>query len=204
MGGDAPGRLVDARVHRSLHDVDTPADVRLVRGKVGAARERFPRFRRVVIHVIRTRQDAEHDLVLNHRLVAGVNVCPDIAPPVDHRADAAKKLGKSGYVEVGIDLICWLIRERVDDVLRSTYERLIVDVWRHGSRIEQPCLVVWMLRVSSRAAGKEVPAESATGFADVEYSVEVLTVQLLAVQEVGHSLHLLPGLRGPPFFTSAA
>src|SRR3954469_20558353 len=117
-----------------------------------------------------------------------------------HRADAAKKLRKTGYVEIGIDLICWLIGQRIDDVLRGTHKRLIVDIWLHGRRIEQPGLVVWMLRVGSRPASKEVPAESATGCADVEDSVKVLPIQLLAVQELGHRLHLLPGFRGTPFF----
>ena len=40
--------------------------------------------------------------------------------------------------------------------------------------------------------------------ADVENPVEVFPVHLLAVQELGDRLHLLPGLRRTPFFSPAA
>src|SRR4051794_1543513 len=56
-----------------------------------------------------------------------------------------------------------------------------------------------MLRVGCGAAGEEVPVEAARWLADVENAIEVFPVQLLAVEELGHGLHLLPGLRRTPF-----
>jgi hypothetical protein len=112
---------------------------------------------------------------------------------VDHRADTRQELLEGCSIEITIDLIRRLIGKGVDNVLRRAHKRLIVDVRRHVLWIKQPGLVVRMLRVRGRPTGKEVPAESAAGRADVEDAIEVLAIHLLAAQELGLRLNLLPG-----------
>jgi len=55
---------------------------------------------------------------------------------VNHGADARQELLETGAIEVGVDLIRWLKRQGVDDVLSRTNEGRIVDVWLHRFWIE--------------------------------------------------------------------
>jgi len=56
-----------------------------------------------------------------------------------------------------------------------------------------------MLGIGGSTAGEEVPAKSSAWLTDVEDAVEILAIELLAVQELRHCLDLLPSLGRPPF-----
>ena len=56
-----------------------------------------------------------------------------------------------------------------------------------------------MLGIGGGAAAEEIEAEPAPGLRRVEVAVDVLALELLALEELGHGLDLLPGLRHAPF-----
>ena len=56
-----------------------------------------------------------------------------------------------------------------------------------------------MFCVSRGAAAQEIEAESAPGLGCIEIAERILALDLLALEELGHGLDLLPGLRHAPF-----
>ena len=141
--------------------------------------------------------------VADHRSVVGLDVGADVAPPRYHRAGAAEELDERGLVRIGVELVGRLGRQRVDDVLDGAHPGRVVDERLHGFRIEQPGLVVGVLGVGGGAAAEEVEAEAAPGLRRVEIAERVLAVDLLALEELGDGLNLLPGLGHAPFALSA-
>ncbi|OWK18521.1 hypothetical protein AJ88_06245 [Mesorhizobium amorphae CCBAU 01583] len=89
-------------------------------------------------------------------------------------------------------------RQRVDHVLDCAHPSRVVYTRFHRIRIEQPRLVIRVLGISTGTAAKEVEAETAPGLGRVEITEDVLALHLLALEELGHGLHLLPGLRHAP------
>jgi hypothetical protein len=56
-----------------------------------------------------------------------------------------------------------------------------------------------MLGIGRRTAAEEIEAETAPALGSVEVAVDILAVELLALEELGDFLNLLPGLRHAPF-----
>src|SRR3982074_357969 len=56
-----------------------------------------------------------------------------------------------------------------------------------------------MLGVSRGAAAEEIEAESAPRLRRIEVADRILALEFLALEEFGHRLDLLPGLRHAPF-----
>src|SRR4051812_39248271 len=121
---------------------------------------------------------------------------------MDQRTSPSEEFFKPGPIKVRIDLIGRFVWQGVDDVLSGANERWIVDVWFHGFGVKEPGIVLGMLRVGRGPAGEEVPVKPASWLADVEDAVEIFTLKLLTVQELGNRLHLLPGLGWSPFSAS--
>ena len=200
----APCRLVLLLVAvDGRHDVNTPADIGHVGRVVRAAGELVPGAGLDVVDVVGAGQDREAGDVADHGSVVGLDVGADVAPPRDHRAGAAEELDERRLVRIGVELVGRLGRQRVDHVLDGAYPGRVVDQRLHRIRIEQPSLVVRVLGVGGGAAAEEIEAEAAPGLGRIEIAEHVLAVDLLALQELGDGLHLLPGLRHAPVALAA-
>src|SRR2546430_5168375 len=196
----APRRLVPAFVAGDpRHDVDAPTEIGTVRRMVWTARELFPLAGLGIVDLVRSGQDVEPDEVADDRGVARFSHLADISPPGDHRANAGQEFLEAGGVRIGVELVGWLGWQRIDNVLDSANPGRIVDARLHRVHIEQPSLVVWMLRVGRGAAAEEIETEPTPGFWRIEVAERILALDLLALEEFGHGLDLLPGLRHAPF-----
>src|SRR6267142_2343789 len=196
----APGRLVLAFVAGDpRHDIDAPTEIGAVRSVVWTARELFPGACLGIVDVVRPGQDVETDDVADNGGVARFRHLADISPPGDHRADARQELLEAGGVRIGVELIGRLGRQCIDDVLNGANPGRIVDARLHRVDVEQPGLVVRMLRVSRGAAAEEIETEPTPGLWRIEVAERVLALDFLALEELGHGLDLLPGFRHAPF-----
>jgi hypothetical protein len=166
---------------------------------VGPARELVPFACLGIVDVVRSGQDVEPDDVADHGGVARFRHLSDIAPPGDHRADAGQELLEASGVRIGVELIGRLRRQSIDDILNGANPCRIADARLHRVHIEQPSLVVRMFGISRGAATEEIEAESAPWLGRIEIAVRVLALDLLALEELGHGLDLLPGFWHAPF-----
>src|SRR5260370_27201860 len=200
MGSPTPRRLVLAFVAGApRHDVNAPTEIGAVGSMVWTARELFPIACLGIIDVVRSGQDVEPDDVADHGGVARFRYLADISPPRDHRADSGQELLESGGVRIGIELIGGLRRQRADDVLNGANPGRIVDARLHRVDIEQPRLVVRMLRVSGGTAAEEIEAQPTPGVWRIVVAECILAFYLFALEELGYGLDLRPALRDAPF-----
>src|SRR5258708_8492189 len=152
-----------------------------------------------MVDVVRPGQDVETDDVADNGGVARFRHLADISPPGNHRAGAGQELLEAGGVRIGVELIGRLGRQWNDDVLNGGNPGRIVDARLHRVDVEQPGLVVRMLRVSRGAAAEEIETEPTPGLWRIEVAERVLALDFLALEELGHGLDLLPGFRHAPF-----
>ncbi len=135
--------------------------------------------------------------------VVGLGVGADITPPREHRTGASQELLEACRTRVGVELVGGFRRQAVEHVLNGAHPGRIVDARLHRVRIEQESFVVGMLGVSRRARAEEVEGKAAPALARVEVAIEILAVELFALQELGDGIDLLPGLRHAPFAFAA-
>src|SRR3569623_1687612 len=199
MRGGRPGSLLLLGIGGdALHLVDAPAEIGAVGRVVRAGAELLPSTGLGVVDVVGAGEDREAAGVADDRGVVGLGVGADIAPPRDHRAGTGEELAEAGGVGIGVDLIRRLARQRVDHVLDGAHPGGNVDTRLHGVGVEQPGLIVGMLGIGGGAAAEEIEAEAAPGLWCIEVAVDVGALVLLALEELGDGLHLLPGDRNAP------
>ena len=195
----APHRLLLLRIGvDGLHHVDAPAEIRHVGRIVRAGRQFVPLAGLGVVDVVGARQDVEPKDVADGRRVARHRHRPDVTPPGEQRPRPGQELLEGGGAGIGVELVGRLVGQTVDHVLDRPYPARVVDARLHRVDVEQPCLVVGVLDVGGGAALQEIEAESAPALGRVEIAVEVLALELLALEELVNHGDLLPGLRRTP------
>ncbi len=204
VGSKRPGRLLllGVGIHTG-HHIDAPADVGHVRRVVLAGGEGVPLAGRVVVDVRRARQDVEARDIADDGGVVGLDVRADVTPPREHGARAGEELLEARGARVGVELVGGFRRQAIQHVLDGAHPARIVDHRLHRVRLEQEGAAVGVLHVSRGARAQEVEAEAAPALARVEVAIGVLAVDLLALEELGRGVDLLPGLRHAPFAFAA-
>ena len=103
---------------------------------------------------------------------------------------------------IGVDLVRRLGRQSVDDVLDRAHPGWIVDAAASCSRRTSSSSRRDIWRRPSRGS-PEIELEPAPRLRLVEEAVDLLAVDLLALEELGDLLDLLPGLRRAPVLKPA-